>query len=408
MSLRDTQYESKMKIKRIKGGVTAPKGFIAGGTHCGIKAARKLDLALVVSARPARAAAVFTRNKFAAASVLLGRRLIKGAEHRAVAVNSGNANSCTGEQGMKGAVEFGRLTAKRLEVPAARVLVASTGHIGRPLPVGKISSGLRRLRLSSSGGLAAARGIMTTDTVPKELALEAKIAGGVVRLGGMSKGAGMIAPDMATMIAVLTTDADIPKAALGRMLKRAVDLSFNCLSVDGDSSTNDSVFLLANGGGGAVLRSARQLAAFGGMLDELCLELTRMMAADAEGAGRYLEVSVAGAVNDGEARRAAKSVVESLLFKCAVAGGDPNWGRIAVALGGQGLRFRPQQVEIRLGGQVLFRRGGPVRFDRARARSALKRRRVEVGLKLGGGRGCGRAFGCDLTQEYVRINMEYS
>ncbi len=397
-----------MKIKKIKGGITAPKGFIAGGIACGIKKKGKPDLALVTSEVPLRAAAVFTTNKFAAAPVLLDRRLIKRQEHRAVVINSGNANACTGRRGEKDASLMGRLTATKLGVKESAVLVASTGIIGERLQMDKVARGLAMIKLSPSGGSRAARAIMTTDTVPKEMSLEASIAGKKVRLAGMCKGAGMIAPNMATMIALLTTDADVPKGKLQKMLKDAADISFNCLSVDADCSTNDSLFLLANGMSGAVLRDATELAHFSGMLNELCLELTRKLAADGEGAKHYLEVSVTGAVNDIEARRAAKSVVESSLVKCAVAGADPNWGRIAVALGGRGARFRPREVEIRLAGQLLFRGGEPVRFKRARARAALRQKVVPLEIKLGAGRGEGRAFGCDMTYEYVRINMEYS
>jgi len=397
-----------IKLKSIKGGATAPRGFIAGGVACGIKRGGKKDLAVIVSESPARGAAVFTRNKFAAASVKQGRQQIKGQWHQAIVINSGNANACTGKRGDNDALEFRRGAAARLGVTPGMVLAASTGIIGHHLPLPRILTGLKSIKLSTKGSGSAARAIMTTDTKPKEEALEVRLAGGVVRLGGICKGAGMIAPDMATMIAALTSDVVIEKAPLQKMLKQVVANSFNCLSIDADSSTNDSVFLLANGRSGVPLRGRQDHDKFAAALGELCLRLTRRMAADGEGAGRYIEVAVSGAASDRLARQAAKRVVESSLFKCAVAGADPNWGRIAVALGGKGAKFKPREVQIRLAGQLLFSREEPVAFSKARARAALKRKHVEIDVSLGRGSGQGRAFGCDLTYEYVRINMEYN
>jgi glutamate N-acetyltransferase/amino-acid N-acetyltransferase len=397
-----------MKLKSIKGGVTAPRGFVAGGVACGIKKSGQEDLAMILSQAPARAAAVFTKNKFASASVIQGRRQIKQQWHRAIAINSGNANACTGKQGSNNATEFCAGAVERLSVPAGQVLVASTGIIGHQLPMRRLLSGLKSIKLTSGGGLAAARAIMTTDTKPKQESLQVRVDGGIVRLGGICKGAGMIAPDMATMLAALTTDAAISKAKLQLLLSRASDNSFNCLSIDADSSTNDSVFLLANGMSGVSLSSKRDLDKFAEALGELCIRLTRRMAADGEGAGRYIEVAVSGAASELLARQAAKRVVESSLFKCAVAGADPNWGRIAVALGGKGANFNSRDVEIRLAGQLLFSREEPVAFSRARARAALRKKHVEIDITLGRGPGQGRAFGCDLTYEYVRINMEYN
>lgn len=386
------------------GSVTTPRGFVATGIACGIKPSGKPDLALVASETPAAVAAVFTTNRVKAAPVLLCRQRVAAGQARAVIANSGNANACTGVEGMRAAERMAAAAAGRLDVDAGEVLVLSTGVIGVPLPVEKIEAALPALALSADGGAAAARAIMTTDTRPKTAAIQFEIDGAPVCIGGMAKGSGMIHPNMATMLAVLTTDALIAPETLQRHLTAATARSFNCIDVDGDTSTNDTVLLLANGASGVAVADATFAAA----LTEICIALARQVAADGEGATKALEVTVAGAATVADAQAAARAITRSSLVKAAMYGNDPNWGRIVCAAGYSGAAFDPQQAQLRLQGIPLFAAGTPLPFDAAAASAALYGPEVRIELDLGAGDASATAWGCDLSPEYVRINAEYT
>ncbi|MEW6399482.1 MAG: bifunctional glutamate N-acetyltransferase/amino-acid acetyltransferase ArgJ [Bacillota bacterium] len=394
-----------------EGRVRWPSGFLAAGANAGLKKNGRLDLALVASLYPARAAGVFTRNRVQAAPVAVTREHLQGGVLRGLVCNSGRANACVGEQGLADARAMAEEAAAVLsqslgeEVPARQVAVASTGVIGVPLPMDRVREGIRRAGtgLSRQGFAEAARAIMTTDTRPKTAGVTVNLPDGEVTVAGMAKGSGMIHPDMATMLAFIFTDARAGEAALGGILRRAVDDTFNMLTVDGDTSTNDMVVLMANGASGIdpgedVLEQT---------VTRVCLDLARQIARDGEGASRYLEVEVRGAATREDARRAARAVASSSLVKTAVAGADPNWGRILAAVGHSGASFDPGRVAVSLGPVEVARHGVEVPFDEARARLALSAPEVHIGVHLGAGPHGARAFGCDLTEEYVRINASY-
>ncbi len=392
-------------------GVTAPKGFRAGGIACGIKKSGALDLALLVSDVPAAAAGTFTRNRFRASCVDHSERVARQGRARAVIVNSGNANAATGKQGERDTAEMAKRAASAFHVPAGEVLVASTGVIGVPLPMAAVRAGIEELaaRLGAAGGRRAARAIMTTDSVPKEKAVRKRIGGASVTVGGMAKGSGMIHPNMATMLAFITTDANVPAPALRKILRGAVDDSFNAITVDGETSTNDMVLCLANGAaGGAAVLAGRDLEVFSGMLGDVCRDLSEKIVRDGEGASKFIRVVVTGAASFSAARRVARAVAVSPLVKTAVYGGDPNWGRIAAAAGNAGVAFRPEKVSIRVGGVPIVRRGeglGPA-AEREVARS-LRGKEIEIGVDLGAGKARASYFTCDLTHEYITINASY-
>ncbi|MBI1865553.1 MAG: bifunctional glutamate N-acetyltransferase/amino-acid acetyltransferase ArgJ, partial [Nitrospirae bacterium] len=349
-----------MSFKKKGTGVTAPKGFRAGGIACGIKKSGALDLALLVSDVPASATGTFTRNRFRASCVDHSERLARRGRARAVIVNSGNANAATGKQGKRDTAEMAKRAASAFDVPAGEVLVASTGVIGVPLPMAAVLAGIERLveRLDEAGGRRAARAIMTTDSVPKETSERRRLGGASVTVGGMAKGSGMIHPNMATMLAFITTDANVSAPVLRKILLGAVDDSFNAITVDGETSTNDMVLCLANGAaGGAAVLAGRDLDVFAGMLGEVCRDLAEKIVRDGEGASKFIRVVVTGAASVSAARRVARAVAVSPLVKTAVYGGDPNWGRIAAAAGNAGVAFRPENVSIRVGGVPIVRRG---------------------------------------------------
>lgn len=399
------------EISRLaNGSVTSPHGYLAGAINAGIKSdPEKLDLALLVSERPCSAAGTFTQNRFAAAPVQLDRERIAAGRARAIVVNSGNANACTGERGLENARLMARYAAQKVGIPEEEVLVASTGIIGVHLPIEKIRAGLERLQLSPEGGLDAARGIMTTDRRPKHVAVEVQTAHGPVRLGGIAKGAGMIHPNMATMLCFLTTDADIEAGPLGRALATAVADSFNMISVDGDTSTNDTCILLANGASG--VRFEEDDAAWP-LFQQALAEVTQYLAcaivADGEGAERTMRVEVRGAPSREDARVAARAIAASSLVKAALHGADPNWGRILCAAGYSGARFDPARVELTIGGIPLVRAGAPVAFDAAAASAAMKAPEVAIVLDLQQGDGRAVAWGCELTEAYVVENSAYT
>lgn len=402
-----------MNVNKIKGGVTAPAGFLAAGIHAGIKPAPLPDLALLVSTHPGVLAGVFSKNRIVAAPVLLGRRQLKKHTGQAIFVNSGNANSLTGSQGMADAMEMRKLAATALRFPVSSVFVGSTGVIGRPLPMPAIREAVTPLTrlLSRSGHKLAAQAIMTTDTLHKEVALQAKIGGRLITIGGMAKGSGMIHPDMATMLAYLTTDASIAPQALQAALTRAVNDTFNCISVDGDSSTNDTVLCLANGRAGnpAIQMGTPQWEQFSTLLYEACLSLSLQICRDGEGATKIVEIVVRGTKTNHEAKKIAQTIATSLLVKTAVFGEDPNWGRIVAAAGRAGVKFNPAKIGLTFDKTRVVHNGQPVggRADN-QAQRVMRKKQYVMTLSLGNQPGSARLWTTDLTYEYVRINASYT
>ncbi|MFN3648645.1 MAG: bifunctional glutamate N-acetyltransferase/amino-acid acetyltransferase ArgJ [Armatimonadota bacterium] len=399
------------EIAPVPGSICAPQGFRAAGVAAGIKPSGNPDVVLIVSDRPAAAAAVFTTNQVCAAPVLVSREHVAGGRLRAIAVNAGNANACTGEQGLRDARRMAELTAELIGAAPAEVLVASTGVIGRPLPIERLERGLRdaAARLRPDGGSEAARAIMTTDTRPKETAVEVVLDGRPVRIGGICKGSGMIAPNMATMLAFLTTDAEAEPAVLDALLRDAVERTFNCVTVDGDTSTNDTLAILANGASGVrVPASGPACEAFRNGLLAVCEHLAKELARDGEGATKLVEIRVTGARTPAEARQVALSIGNSPLVKTALFGNDPNWGRILCAAGYAGVPLDPARLRLDVAGVPLVRDGAPVPFDEPATSAAMKVAELPVELDLGLGPAEGRVWTCDLTYDYIRINAEYT
>lgn len=397
-------------LKPVPGGVTAPRGILAGGTHCGIRKERK-DLAIVYSQVPAQAAGMFTANRVKAAPVLLSRERVRGGVLRAVVINSGNANACTGQRGMADAETMAALAAAALGISNEHVAVASTGVIGVPLPMDCLAGGIPALvgSLSAAGGEEAAEAIMTTDTFPKQVAVRVNLDGRWATIGGMAKGSGMIHPNMATMLGFLTTDAAVPTPLLQDCLRAAVERSFNMITVDGDTSTNDMVLALANGlaGNRPLEPGTAALAAFREALEYACIDLARAIARDGEGATKLLEVTVAGARAVEDARLAARAVAGSALVKAALFGADPNWGRVMAALGYSGAEFDPDEVTLHIGPLKVAEAGCAVPFSERRAAAILAKREVRLTVILGDGPGKATAWGCDLSYDYVKINGQY-
>ncbi len=394
------------------GGVTSARGYRAGAVMARIKpGSERPDLVLVCSDRPAAAAAAFTTNRVQAAPIQVDREHLEHGCARAVVLNAGNANACTGAQGVVDARRMCEVAAAALGVRTEEVLVCSTGVIGVPMPMPAVEAALPALAngLTVDGGPAAARAIMTTDTVPKEVAVELAVADGAVRIGGMAKGAGMIAPHMATMLSVVTTDAVIGREALQALLAAAVERSFNCVTVDGDMSTNDTIIVLANGAGGVdVGPGAPSHEAFAAALEHVCRQLARMVARDGEGATKLVPVQVQGALDEAEARRIGLSVANSNLVKTAIFGNDPNWGRILCAAGYAGVDFDPDQVEVSLCGVPIFRQGAGLPFDKAALSQAMRADEVVIRIDLQRGSAAAEVFTCDFSYDYVRINADYT
>jgi len=396
-------------LREVPGGVTAPCGFEASGVRCGIKRSGP-DLALIYSVAPAAAAGVFTTNRFQAAPVLVTKDRVGRDPIHGLIVNSGNANACTGAKGYRDAVHMADLAADALGVPRRSVLVCSTGVIGRPLPMTKLAAGINKAAaaLGPDGGADAAAAILTTDTHPKSIAVEFELDGRPVRIGGMAKGAGMIAPNMATMLCFITTDATVSSGLLQSRLSGAVGRSFNRITVDGDTSTNDTVLLLANRQAEAARITAQHgLSRFQEALDYVAVHLAREIVSDGEGATRTIEVRVRGAATDSDARKVARTIAESPLVKTAIAGGDPNWGRVLAAAGRAGVRFRPELVDLNLGKVQVVRGGAVCSYRTSAARSAATAREVLITLDLNAGSHEAIMWTCDLTEDYVRINSEY-
>ena len=400
-----------MSAVPIPGGITTAQGFSVGIGEAGIRESGGPDLVLLASDRPASAAATFTTNLMRAAPVLLAEEaLATGGPTRGIVVNAGCANAGTGAAGLEDARAVAAAAASHLGCDAAEVLPASTGLIGSRLPVAAMLATIPTLRLSRSRAAStrAARAIMTTDTHPKQGAVAASLADGrEFRIGGMGKGSGMIHPQMATMLAFLATDAPIDAATLRSLLRPAVERTFNQVTVDGDTSTNDAVIVLANGAAGGPPLTGADRATFADALEAVCRRLAIAIAADGEGAEHLIEVTVNGAASDADARAVARTVAASSLVKTAVHGGDPNWGRIAAAAGRSGVRLDPDRMRICIGDVAVYE-GSPLAFDEGRARRILRRATVPLILDLVDGGGSGTAWGCDLSPAYVAINSEYT
>jgi glutamate N-acetyltransferase / amino-acid N-acetyltransferase len=395
----------------VQGGVTSAQGFTASGVHCGIKPQKK-DLALVFSRVAAAAAGVFTTNKVKAAPVLLDMERARSGRGQAVVLNSGNANACTAEQGMRDAREMGQLTAQELGIAEDLVYVCSTGVIGRVLPMDALRRGIpEAVRLLSPDGGAAAEAIMTTDTVPKTAAVQVPIGGQVVTIGGMTKGAAMIHPQMATTLTVLTTDAAVAVPLLHAALRRAADVSYNRITVDGDQSTNDTILLLANGEAGApeIAEPGEALDAFQAALTACATDLARMIPRDAEGGTKLIEVTVRGAQSEDDAYRAARAIALSPLVKTAIYGRSPNWGRIFVAVGGSGAEVQPERMSVRIGPVLVADRGGPAGEPESLAEVAryMAGDTITVVVDLGLGKAETTMWTCDFTEQYVKENAHY-
>jgi glutamate N-acetyltransferase/amino-acid N-acetyltransferase len=394
-------------LELLAGGVTTARGFRASGVSAGIKA-QGLDLALLVADRPATAAAVFTTNRAQAAPVLVSREHLSrsGGTARAIVVNSGCANACTGDAGLQVARDMASAAAKEVGCSTEQVLVASTGVIGVALDIGKVRAALPAAVAALGDGSGAARAIMTTDPFPKEAAARVTIGGTEVAVGGMAKGSGMIEPMMATMLAFITTDAAVPRPLLDRALREAVDDTFNAITVDGECSTNDCVMLLANGASGAVVDESTY-DGFVQALRAVCLKLALGIVRGGEGATKLITVTVTGGLSADEARRAAKAIANSPLVKTAIHGGDPNWGRLIAVCGRAGVAFELSRAAVCLGPIVLFKDGRPHDEAAPEAARYLKHNDVLVTVDLGAGHASSTVWTCDLTAEYVRINAEY-
>ena len=391
------------------GGVTAPGGFHAGAVNANIKneTADRLDLAILFSEAPCTAAALFTKNKINAAPVVLSRERLQKGRAVAVVVNSGCANACTGKRGMDDVAEVADMAAKGLGVSPEDVLVASTGVIGMSMPMERLRDGIGRIVLSPDGGHELARAIMTTDTVPKEIAVRVNEE---FVIGGAAKGSGMIHPDLATMLCFLTTDAAVDINILQQSLKKAADVSFNMLSVDGDTSPNDMVLIMANGiaGNETITQGSQQAEAFQEALNTVCIYMAKSIARDGEGASKLIEVTVDTARNTREASQAARTIVSSPLVKAAIHGSDPNWGRVIAAAGRSGAEVVESKIDLEIGGICLVKKGNILPINKKEAVRVLSVDEVRIVLNLNIGDGTATAWGCDLSEEYVTINSQYT
>jgi glutamate N-acetyltransferase / amino-acid N-acetyltransferase len=411
-----------MDWQEISGGVTAPRGFRAVGITAGLKASGLPDLALILSDVDAIAAGVFTTSQVRAACVEYCRQqLAVKPSARAILCNSGQANAATGEAGWEDAVASANALANALNIAPEAILLASTGVIGQRIKMDALIAGIPRLVAAATheGGDTAAKAIMTTDLVSKSIALETKIGDRAVRIGGMAKGSGMIHPNMATMLAFVTCDAAVSTTLWQQMLSRAADKSFNQVTVDGDTSTNDTLIALANGESRtpAIVQPGAEADKLEAMLTAVCQHLARSIARDGEGATCLIEVRVSGTLTDRDARQIAREIAGSSLLKAAIFGNDPNWGRIAMAAGKAGVPFDQNNLAVRLGDIQLMTNGQPLTFDRVAAGNYLKAASqgeylktdtVLISVAVGNGSGAGIAWGCDLSYDYVKINAEYT
>ena len=401
----------KWKVKKIEGGICAAKGFTASGIHAGIKK-RKKDLALIVSEVPAAAAGVFTKSATKAACVTLNQSILKKSKAiSAITINSGNANACTGKRGMRDAIATVNVTAKALGIPRSHVLVSSTGVIGQLLPMQRIYSGIVQIagQLHSNGGTAAAEAICTTDTFTKEFAVEVSIGNVPVRIGGMAKGSGMIAPNMATMLAFVTTDAKISNTLLAKCLRQATEMSFNRITVDGDTSTNDMVIALANGKANNVhiKEGSVSYKVFCHAFEHVLIFLSKMIVKDGEGATKFIEVVVKGAQSRTEAEIAGRTICNSLLVKTAIHGEDANWGRILAAVGRSGIHFNPDKTEIFFDRLRILGKNYSATFSETAAKKILQQKEITLLVDLHGGPHSATLWTCDLSKGYIDINASY-
>ncbi|MEC7843337.1 MAG: bifunctional glutamate N-acetyltransferase/amino-acid acetyltransferase ArgJ [Candidatus Latescibacterota bacterium] len=394
-----------------QGGVTTPRGFQAAGVHAGVYSdPDRKDLALVYSESPASAAAVYTSNRVQAAPIAVDRQHLKDGLARAVILNSGNANACTGAQGLADARRMCELAGQPLGIDADEVLVCSTGLIGATLPMGAIEGAVPAVvqALSPEGGGDAAEAIMTTDTFAKSCAVELEADGVTFRVGAMAKGAAMIAPNMATMLCVVTTDAAMAPAPLKEILADAVSRTFNCITVDGDMSTNDTVLLLANGLAGTKPGSVQLRERLSNGVEWVCRHLAKAIARDGEGATKLISIRVKGAPTDLEARTVGLAVANSNLVKTAVFGRDPNWGRILCAVGYSGVDLDPDRVEVKLCGSAIYAGGAGLDVEAEALARAMEADEIPIEIDLSTGSSTAEIFTCDLTDEYVRLNAEYT
>lgn len=400
----------------IKGGITAPKGFLAAGVHCGLKKnIAKKDMALIYSENVCNVAAVYTKNLVKGEPLTVTKEKLENGKAQAIIINSGNANTCTGKQGYNDAVEMTKLTAENLNIEADDVLVASTGVIGMMLDMNAVKSGIPYVckELSKEGYINAREAIMTTDTVKKDIALSIELGGKKVTIAGMAKGSGMIHPNMATMLSFITTDANIDKDLLQQALKESVDKTYNMISVDGDTSTNDMVLLFANGKAenNEIKEKDLDYKLFVDALNFLNTYLAKQIAKDGEGATRLIEVNISGAKSLDDAKVLAKSVVLSNLVKAAVFGADANWGRVLCALGYSGAYIDPDCITVSYesdkGFIKVFDNGNPLAFDEEKAKKILEAKEIAIDIELNLGGYSATSWGCDLTYEYVRINGDY-
>jgi glutamate N-acetyltransferase/amino-acid N-acetyltransferase len=385
--------------------ITAPKGFLAAGLHCGIKSSGRKDLGLIVCPNGANAAAVFTTNKIQSAAVLVSREHMKSRKIYAVVVNSGCANACTGTQGIKNAIKMCEETASQVEENPRSVLVASTGIIGEQLPMETVTSGISQaainLSASSVSGLDFTYAIMTTDTKTKLAIRQISISRTKVTIAGTTKGAGMIAPNMATTLCFITTDASISKSMLNRAL--------NKLTIDGHQSTNDTAVILASGSAGnkQITSQSPHYRKFSQALIDLCDDLARQMAHDAEGATRIFKVVVKGAASQNDAAKACRAIADYPLVKCAIHGGDPNWGRIICAIGSCGVKLNQNKLNCKIGPVAVFHNGKPRKFDVKKVSGIVSQPEHTITVDLGSGKKNDFCYGCDLSAEYVSINADY-
>jgi len=403
-----------LRWQQVEGaGITYPEGFVASGVRCGLKTQGE-DLALLVSESASTVAGVFTTNRVQAACVQYSRRVVKNGSARAILVNAGNANACNGEQGDRDNRTLAEWVSRRLHLPPDAVMTASTGIIGHLLPMEKLEAGIEDAvaALDREGDTDAllARAIMTTDTFPKYGAFEADSDQWVapIRFGGMCKGSGMIAPNMATMLAFVTTDARLPAALLQEAMNRAVAVSFNSVTVDGDTSTNDMCLIMASGmGEGEISRPGTAFEDFVDALTRLCVGLAKEVARDGEGATKLVEIVVRGAATEAGAHRIAKTIAESPLVKTALFGNDPNWGRLLMAAGRAGVPFDPNTIDVRIGDHLVCSQGGSIEFDRDGAHDYLTGREVQIVLDLNMGDEVATVWTCDYSYDYIKINAEY-
>lgn len=393
----------------MQSGVTYAKGFKADGVACAIKKNGNKDLAVIQCETIAKVTGVFTQNVVKGHSLLLTQRNIQDGNAQIVIINSGNANACLAKRGEKDALSFAKMAADAFGCSVQNVLPASTGVIGHPLPLSKIQSGIKNIAPSQDGGLKAAEAIMTTDTIPKQAETKVFIGGKDIKIGGMAKGSGMIHPNMATMISVITTDANISSDALQKALKTACDVSYNRISIDGDTSVCDKVLLLSScmAGNKEIVTNSAEYNVFLLALKEVCVTLAKMLASDGEGATKLITINVNGAKSDEDAHKIANAIAKSPLCKTAAYGNDANWGRILTAAGYSGANFDPLKINIFIGDLQVCKDGGGLDFDEVKALAELKQTEVVYTLEFSEGDGTDTMYTCDFSHDYVSINADY-